>query len=210
MTATPDFAARSPIADWGVAWHALRGEIESGDLHVVAPFAGGVLIGVVDGLGHGPEAAAAARAAGAVLLAHAHEPVIPLVQKCHEALRKTRGVVLTIASINAVSRTMSWIAVGNVQGYLFYAGRTTLPSREAILTRSGVVGYQLPPLRASLLPIAPGDTLMFVTDGIDGDFGNETPIDRRPQEVADDVLSRFGKDTDDALVLVARLLGAPA
>jgi serine phosphatase RsbU (regulator of sigma subunit) len=35
-----------------------------------------------------------------------------------------------------------------------------------VLLRSGVVGYQLPTLRASTLPIAPGDLLIFATDGI--------------------------------------------
>ena len=72
----------SPIVEWGSAGQALdesgRGE-ESGDLHVVAPFAGGALVAVIDGLGHGAEAAAAARAARRVISDHAGEPVLTLV-----------------------------------------------------------------------------------------------------------------------------------
>src|SRR5437867_365164 len=49
------------LVHWAVATLALEGERESGDLHLVQPVTDGVLIAVVDGLGHGEEAAAAAR-----------------------------------------------------------------------------------------------------------------------------------------------------
>jgi negative regulator of sigma-B (phosphoserine phosphatase) len=206
MTLMPNVAKHSPTADWGVSWQAFPGQAESGDLHVIAPFVGGVLLGAVDGLGHGAEAAAAARIAGQVLEQHAGEPVIQLVHRCHEALRRTRGVVLSIASVDARSRTMNWIGIGNVEGTLFQADRSTRPARQSVLLRSGVVGYQLPPLKEAVLPIMPDDILIFATDGIDGAFINETPFGRSPQEVADDLLARFEKKTDDALVLVARCL----
>src|SRR2546428_3103073 len=41
-------------------------------------------------LGHGAEAAAAARAAVAALNRHAQESVLPLLQRCHQALAGTR------------------------------------------------------------------------------------------------------------------------
>jgi hypothetical protein len=205
----PGFAASSPVIDWGVSWRALPGQRESGDLHVVCEFENGILIGVVDGLGHGPEAAAAARAAAEVLQSHAGEPVIALVKHCHEGLRKTRGVVLSIASLDATERMMSWIAVGNVEGVLFRADRAARPARETVLMRSGVVGYQLPPLRAALHPLQTGDLLIFATDGIKDAFTNQPPLSVDPQEAATEILNRFGKDSDDALVLVARWRGIP-
>jgi hypothetical protein len=207
MTAAPGLAATASAVDWGVSWRALHGQRESGDLHIVAPFAGGVLVGAIDGLGHGPEAAAAAHAAGEVLHAHADEPVLKLVQRCHEALRRTRGAVLSLASIDAPSQMMTWTGVGNVRGILFYANRTGQAWRETLNARSGVVGYQLPPLKATALRIAPGDTLAFTTDGIRDDLSIDLPHERSPQAMADEILRRFGKDSDDALVLVARWLG---
>src|SRR5690349_17718969 len=102
----PGNAVRPPALDWGVSWRALPGERESGDLHIVKTFATGILVGAVDGLGHGPEAAVAARAAVSVLEEHAEEPLIPLVKRCHEALRRTRGVVLSIASISTLDSQM--------------------------------------------------------------------------------------------------------
>jgi hypothetical protein len=52
----------------------------------VAPFDSGVLLGAVDGLGHGAEAAAAACAAVTLLEAHRSEPVVDLVLRCHAGL----------------------------------------------------------------------------------------------------------------------------
>ena len=203
-------AAPSAVIDWGVSWRALPGERESGDLHIVSSFENGVLIGAVDGLGHGPEAAAAARIAGSVLEAHSGEPVVALVRRCHEALYRTRGVVLSIASIDTAESVMRWIAVGNVEGILFRSDRLARPARETVLARSGVVGYQLPHLASKEHPITAGDTLVFATDGIKYDFANKLRLDCNPQEAASEIVAQFSKDTDDALVLVARWLGAPS
>src|SRR5947209_14365503 len=110
------------VLDWACAGVALPGETESGDLHVVKDFEGGALVGVVDGLGHGPEAAAAARKAVAALEQRAEEPLIPLVRRCHEHLRGTRGVVMRIASLDTGNNSASWLGVGNVEGILVREG----------------------------------------------------------------------------------------
>src|SRR5207249_5653266 len=89
-----------PLIDWGVATLALAGEAESGDLHLVKPVGRGVLVAAVDGLGHGAEAAAAARTAVTTLDRHADEFLIPVVRKCHEALIGTRGVVMSLAYLD--------------------------------------------------------------------------------------------------------------
>src|SRR5216117_1053670 len=73
-----------PVIDWGVATLALAGEMESGDLHLVKRVGRGTLVAAVDGLGHGAEAAAAARAAVAALDQYAEESLLPLVRRCHE------------------------------------------------------------------------------------------------------------------------------
>src|SRR5437899_11173183 len=75
-----------PLIDWGVATLALAGQTESGDLHLVKQVGRGVLVAAVDGLGHGAEAAAAARAAVAALDRDAEEALSPLVPRWHEAV----------------------------------------------------------------------------------------------------------------------------
>src|SRR2546425_324718 len=88
-----------PLIEWGVAGLALPGEARSGDLHLVKPVGTGVLVAVVDGLGHGAEAASAAQAAVAALERHATESPVPLIERCHRALQGTRGAVISMAGL---------------------------------------------------------------------------------------------------------------
>ena len=88
------------VVDWSARNRPLPGETESGDAPVVVFFPGGALLGLIDGLGHGPEAATAARAAVARLEAAPDQPVLKLINLCHEALRSTRGAVTWIAGSN--------------------------------------------------------------------------------------------------------------
>jgi negative regulator of sigma-B (phosphoserine phosphatase) len=192
-----------PLLACGWAGSAL--EHESGDLHVVAGFPGGALVALIDGLGHGPEAALAASAAARVLVAHPAEPVIELVQRCHGELRKTRGAVMSVASFPAMESRMTWLAVGNVEAVLF---RASGARAEGIASRGGVVGYQLPPLRSATLAVAPGDTLILASDGIRSGFIVDLALEPDPQHIADDLLARFARGSDDAHVVVARYLGA--
>jgi len=198
-----------PLIDWGVARRPLRGAVVCGDLHLIKPISGGVLAAVVDGLGHGDEAAIAARAALSVLERHADEPLTALVKRCHEALTKTRGAVMTVATLRSVENQLAWLGVGNVEAMLLRSDRQARAPSDHVLLRSGVVGYQLPALRASTLPLAPGDLLIFATDGIDAVFAEGLVRSDSPQQLADRILERHFKGYDDALVLVVRYLGAP-
>jgi phosphoserine phosphatase RsbX len=194
-----------PIIEWGWAGRAL--ETASGDLHVVVPFADGALVVLIDGLGHGPEAAAASMAAAAILEAHAGEPVPALVQRCHEGLRKTRGAAMSLASFNSLDASMSWAGIGNVEGALLRADGPSAHADEAIVPRGGVVGYRLPSRYVDTLPVSPGDTLVMATDGIRSGFTTGLAIEHDPQEIAESILARFAKTSDDAHVVVARYLG---
>lgn len=196
-----------PMVEYSVAGFTLRGQGESGDDHLVCCNKSGVLIAAIDGIGHGEDAAKAARAASAILRAGADEPVISLVQSCHEELRNTRGVVLSLASIDAGHGLLTWLGVGNVQGVLMRANGKQMTEQETLLLRGGVVGSQLPPLQATVLPIACGDTVYFVTDGIRSDFAQSLTAKENPQRAANRILEKYQNGKDDALVLVTRLTG---
>jgi phosphoserine phosphatase RsbX len=192
--------------EWGVASRALQGEPSSGDLKVVKSFPNGVLVAALDGIGHGDEAASAAMVARAILEAHAEESVIALIRRCHEGLRATRGVAMSVASFNLSEALMTWLGVGNVQGVLLRRGLAGGPAEESLLLRAGVVGAQLPSLQAAVLPVSIGDTLILATDGISSDFIRKLARNHPPQKAAESILAQHGKATDDALVLVARYM----
>jgi serine phosphatase RsbU (regulator of sigma subunit) len=198
---------RTGCIEWSLASCALTGQAVSGDLHLVVPWRHGVLLAVVDGLGHGEEATAAAQAALDVLERHAGEPVTALVQQCHRALSRTRGAVMTLASIDCRMGSASVIGVGNVEAMLLRADPAGLRRRETALLRGGVVGYKLPPLHADTWPIAPGDVLVFATDGLRADFADGlNPADAVP-DLVEKIMTRSRRGTDDALVLVGKFTG---
>jgi len=198
---------KEPMVEYGVAKFALPGQGRSGDHHLLRCTRNGVLIAAIDGIGHGEEAANAAKAAASILNARVSEPIISLVEQCHEELRPTRGVVLSLASIDPEHGMMTWLGVGNVQGVLLRADGKNGNPKETLLLRAGVVGSRLPPLQATVLPVARGDTLFFVTDGVSGDFVENLSVLGDSQRAADRILERYRIGNDDALVLVARLAG---
>jgi negative regulator of sigma-B (phosphoserine phosphatase) len=192
------------VLDYGVAQFVLPGQKESGDRHLICCGNAGLLIAAIDGLGHGEEAAHASNVAASILGREPDEPVISLLERCHEKLKLTRGVVLSLAHIDAVHGMMTWLGVGNVQGVLTRGGSKSGSVQELLLLRAGVVGSQLPPLQAAVLPVSRGDTLIFVTDGVRGEFASGLAALESPQRAADRILKNYGTGTDDALVLVAR------
>ncbi|MGH7440482.1 MAG: SpoIIE family protein phosphatase [Polyangiaceae bacterium] len=192
------------VIEWGWAGRALEGT--SGDCHAVVPFAGGALAALIDGLGHGTEAAAAAGAALPVLERTAGAPLVEVLDACHAELRRTRGAVMTLASFDARSASLSWIGVGNVDGTVFRAARDAARD-EALPLRGGVVGFRLPSLQVRAIRIWPGDLLVMVTDGIRSAYSSALPRELPPQELAETIVARYASGSDDAHVLVARYLG---
>lgn len=204
MTATPP--PRTSVIEWGWAGRAL--EDPSGDAHAVIERSDGALVALLDGLGHGFEAAVAVREAIAVIEGQASTSVVEIVRRCHDALHKTRGAVMSVAWFDALDASMTWTGVGNVDGVLIRGASAAKAHNEAISTPGGVVGYRLPTLRATRYAVSPGDLLVMATDGIRSTFSASIVTQFSAQEIAESIVVRYAKGTDDAHVLVARFLGA--
>jgi negative regulator of sigma-B (phosphoserine phosphatase) len=191
--------------EWSTAAATMPGETESGDRSWASAVANGMMFAVMDGLGHGRAAAAASDIAIATLERHVGDPLIELLHRCHESLRGTRGVAMSLAAFNTESAILTWIGVGNVEGTLLRRG-AGLPSNKLLL-RNGVVGVRLPILRAGELTVQSGDILTMVTDGVTAESPLRVSMDGRIESMADGILASACKGTDDALVLVARYRG---
>ncbi len=196
-----------PWIETGVAAVRAEGQARCGDRHLVQSSVEGVLAAVVDGLGNGDGAAEAAQTAVAVLASHPGEPPSALIRRCHEALRLTRGAVMALAWFDPRQETMTWLGVGDVEGALLRADPRAIRGEESLWLAAGVVGARLPSLRASAIPIARGDTLILATDGIHAGFTRGLTTGDPPQTIADRIMAVHHKETDDALVLVARFTG---
>ncbi len=196
--------------DIGLAARTRSGERESGDRAVALSFPGGFLLGLVDGVGHGPEAARAAAIAVATLEREPQAPVSTLLTRCHVNLRETRGATVTIASFDIASQRSTWAGVGNVEALLFRAvdGRTRHAWSPVLV--GGILGIDRPRIVESQALVHSYDVLVLATDGIDKPFEHAVDVRQAPQVVANRILRECSTATDDAVVLIACCLsGCP-
>ncbi|GAB4439543.1 MAG: SpoIIE family protein phosphatase [Chloroflexi bacterium OHK40] len=187
---------------WGVATRPKQGQTVNGDAFVVEPFQPhGLHVAVIDGLGGGEEAARAAQAATTQIRATPAQAPDELVRRAHTALIGTRGAVLAILTLNLASRTLTFVGVGNI-GIQAYSATPIKP-----ISKNGIVGYRLPPLLKLAYTYNYGDTFVLYSDGVSSRFGLDSSLDTSlaPQALADTILLRYGKHTDDATVVVVRV-----
>jgi len=86
---------------------------------------------------------------------------------------------MSVVSFDILHGLMTWLGVGNVRGSCAVP-IVFNPPREELLLRAGVVGGQIPPLQAAVLPVFHGDTLFLASDGIRGEFA----LEQAPSEMS--------------------------
>src|SRR5271170_7471060 len=196
--------------EWAAKSRPRPGENVCGDRLLAVDVNGtGALIGVLDGLGHGAEAAEAANRGVEVLRNARSEPLDVLVQRCHRALSGTRGAAMTLARIDFQTDTLSWVGVGNVAADLVAKHPAGVEVRSSVPLAGGIVGYRIPEVVVSQdFPIRPGDLLGIASDGIDENHLDGIDFAAPALTIAEQILHSHAKDNDDALVLTARHRGA--
>lgn len=205
-----------PHLEVGMAMAPMAGQVTMADRHVVLSRGDSMLVAVIDGIGHGKLAEFAAVEAARTMTDAPTQSLESLVERCHDRLRATRGAVMSLASLDPKRGLLTWLGVGNVAGVVFRrrngtshqhgAGLETAeaPHDEYLVLRNGVVGDRLPTLFTRQLQLRHGDTLVFATDGVASEFDQENDFHDTPQNLAERLLNKYAKGTDDALVLVIR------
>jgi serine phosphatase RsbU (regulator of sigma subunit) len=196
--------------EWAAAARPLSGEEACGDNSVAIDVnRGGALFGVLDGLGHGTEAAKAAASGVDVLRRDPTKQLDVLIQLCHRALGDTRGVAMTLARIDFETDMLSWTGIGNVSANLVAKGPRGVEVRSSALLAGGIVGYRIPDtIHTQAISVRPGDLLVIASDGIAEDYLENIDFTASASVIVEQIIHRCGKDTDDALVLTARHRGA--
>jgi len=195
--------------EWAATWRALPGQRICGDQSVAIDLSGdAALFGVLDGLGHGNEAAQASARGVEVLCQDPNRPLGVLVQLCHRALIDTRGVVMTLARIDFKAGLLSWNGIGNVAGNLVTKSPSGVEIRSSALLTGGIVGYRIPEtVHTQTVSMRPGDLLVITSDGIDENHLDGIDFAAPAPTIAEQILHSHAKDNDDALVLTARHRG---
>jgi serine phosphatase RsbU (regulator of sigma subunit) len=197
--------------EWAAASRPRPGEHACGDQAIAVAIEGdAALFGVLDGLGHGPAAATAAMTAVEALKSARGERLEVLVQLSHRVLGGTRGVAMTLARIDFQAGRLSWTGIGNVAANLVAKSATGVQLRSSARLAGGIVGYRIPEIApAQVVPIRTGDLLVIASDGITDDHLDHVDFAAPAKDIAEQILTKHAKETDDALVLTARHRGVP-
>jgi negative regulator of sigma-B (phosphoserine phosphatase) len=191
---------------YGVKVEPLASEKECGDQYCVKEVEHSTLIAVADGLGHGEEAAFAAKTAMHIIQTHANKPLKKMIEICHEALLITRGAALMVVKIK--HHEISWAGIGNVMVAHYHPDLLSKNNSPFLLfSQPGIVGYNLPAIHVSTFKADIDDILIFFTDGILEKFIPSFVINHHssPQHIAESIFKNYRNTNDDSLVLVSRL-----
>ena len=178
----------------------IAGELECGDLYGVV-MAGDTMTAILcDGLGHGPLAAAAARAGvTAVVDEPAGEPAA-LLERAHQRMSGTRGGAVGVVQISG--QLARFAGLGNIAASILSDGR-----RKSMLSVPGIAGYQARTIRQFEYEVPPGAAVIMHSDGLSSrwEVGALPGVDARdPLLIAAVLLAEAGIHRDDAGVLVLK------
>ncbi|MEU6394447.1 SpoIIE family protein phosphatase [Streptomyces sp. NPDC046939] len=161
--------AAPAAADLGLVCLPLRGEKLCGDSAAVVDDPGGRTAVVVDGLGHGAEAAGASAEAVRVFRENPDRPLPELLTTMDRALRGTRGAAVSLVRLRP--GTVEHCGVGNVR--LLLVGHAGIAARDT--GQPGVVGWNMPRPRTRTLPMAEDSAAVLHSDGIAPRWADSAP-----------------------------------
>lgn len=181
---------------------AKPGETVCGDGWSSAHFPQRCVIVCADGLGHGPDAAAASTAATRVFDEHAAEGAEALLERMHAALRPTRGAAVAVADMDLAARTVRYAGVGNIAATVWSPGES-----RSLVSHNGIVGHEMRKVQLFEYPLPPRGLLVMASDGISTRWQLERYAGlgmRDPAVIAAVLYRDFCRGRDDATVVVAR------
>lgn len=193
--------AHSPLQIAGISL-PIRGETECGDGWWAARDGAGARVAVIDGLGHGPQAAVAAAAALRVMHEQATASLADLLQDMHGALRATRGAAAGIADISPSRSTVEFTGVGNIAGTVIGESAT-----RRTVSHAGIVGHEMRKSGSFTYPWSDDSLLVLHSDGLGSSWKLEDypGLGMRDALIVAAVLYRdFCRGTDDVTVVVCR------
>jgi anti-sigma regulatory factor (Ser/Thr protein kinase) len=164
---------------------------------------GTLVLAVADGLGHGPAALEGAEAAIGAATSPGARSISAAFSAARDAVTSERGAVLALALIDEEAGVLEHVGVGDV------IARVIGPKRATQL--AGSAGYLGDRVRRSprleRIDLAKEELVMLATDGLKSkiEISPQDPIFwAHPAAIAEHLMTRWFRGTDDALVLVAK------
>lgn len=162
-----------------------------------------ILLG--DGLGHGIEANKAVTAAMEVFSQSDEKSPVELIREINNEVKKTRGLVASVAVLDLLSKTGRICGVGNISGKSFSAANV-----KNHISYNGIVGLNIPGSMKDqdLLTEEANLYLILCSDGIRSrwDISKYPTIFKYDLSVlAAAIYKDFSRKTDDMSVLVGKI-----
>ncbi len=186
----------------GVICRPVKGEIDCGDGWAAGQTISKQQLMVVDGLGHGTDAYAAAYKAMLVFGEHAKQGPTELLNFAHMALRPTRGAALAMADIDFEKGTLRFAGVGNIAATILDNGNT-----RSLVSHNGTVGAEMRKVQEFTYPWNSQSILVMNSDGLTTHWRLDPypGLQNKSTLMMAAVLYRdFKRTRDDSTVLVAR------
>jgi anti-sigma regulatory factor (Ser/Thr protein kinase) len=181
----------------------MSGERVCGDAYGVRAVGDLGQVMLCDGLGHGPLAEIAARAAVTAFLEAPPVGPAAVLEHMHRALGGTRGAAALVAELDAEGGVVRCAGLGNIAATVLSHGGT-----RAVVSLPGIVGHQRRAVRQFDYPMDRDAMLVMHSDGVSTRWDARSlpgMLACSPTVAAASVLRTAGVRRDDASVLVARL-----
>jgi hypothetical protein len=188
--------------DVGVLSVPIKGEEVCGDGWGAKKSAECLLLTVVDGLGHGILASEAAREAERVFAAAGSNSPTPILQDSHDALKKTRGAAMAVASLDFERRVLSFAGIGNIGSSVVRPNGS-----RGMASHNGTLGHHLHRIQEFSFPWELDSILVMHSDGLKSawDLRLYPGIwNKHPGLIAGMLYRDFSRDRDDVTVLIAK------
>lgn len=194
-------AGQPHLWDVGVCTRSRRQAPENGDAFVIKHRNGELLVGLIDGLGHGELAQKAAMAAQQYVQSHDGQPLHNIFMGVGRACRATRGVVMALARFKSPT-LLQFASLGNIE-----VRARSETERIAFVQKRGFLGAQEVNVQLQEFAWKPQWLLVLHSDGLrtHWQWSDFPGLEHEPAQVVTSRLMRtLASENDDATVLVAR------
>jgi anti-sigma regulatory factor (Ser/Thr protein kinase) len=195
--------SRVPPSSVGAVCVPVRGERECGDAWATWSAGGLTSVFVVDGLGHGHEAAIAAEVAVNTFRRHAERPAPDVIALVHAALKPTRGAAVALAELDERAGTLRYCAIGNISAVVVRGDG----HEQHLISLPGIAGHVARRVQTFSYDWPRSSLLVMHSDGV----GTHWSLSRyaglqvhRPDVVAGVLYRDHRRGADDATAVVTR------
>lgn len=182
---------------------AKRTEEVCGDNWRLSVDAGRQTLVVADGLGHGADAAIAARAAVETAAANPALAPAPMIEAIHDALRQTRGAAGAVVTLDPRAGEGRYCGVGNIACTVVQVDGKS----RSLVSHNGILGHQMRRVQEFPFDFPPKALLIAHSDGLSARWSlSSYPglASRHPGLIAAVLFRDAARESDDATVVVLR------